>query len=174
MLRGLTADTLAVRASHSAGSLDRAAKGGTDVPRRKVEAPVELLAGVDLFDELTPSEVRKVAALAKPLEFSTDEIVTEEGTPGGRFHVIERGTAKVVRKGRTRATLGPGDYFGELSLIDGEPRSASVIAVEPMRTWSIAEWSFRPLLKAQATISYKVLVKLCRRLRVAMKTDYLD
>jgi CRP/FNR family transcriptional regulator, cyclic AMP receptor protein len=144
------------------------------MPRRKVEASVELLAGVDLFDELTPSELRRVAALAKPLEFGAGEAVTEEGTPGGRFHVIEQGKAKVVRRGRTRATLGPGDYFGELSLIDGEARSASVIALEPLRTWSIAEWSFRPVLKAQATISYKLLVKLTHRLRLVMKADYLD
>lgn len=81
--------------------------------------------------------------------------MTEEGTAGGR----------------TRATLGAGDYFGELSLIDGEPRAASVVAAEPLRTWSIAEWNVRPLLKTQGTISYKLLVMLCPRLRAEGKTS---
>lgn len=138
----------------------------------KPKRAVDLLSRVDLFEELSKSELQKVVALAKPLEFAADEAVTEEGTPGGRFHLIEWGTAKVVAGGRTRATLGPGDYFGELSLIDGEPRSASVIALEPLRTWSIAEWNFRPLLKSQGTIAYKLLVKLCRRLRSVQKTAY--
>jgi CRP/FNR family cyclic AMP-dependent transcriptional regulator len=144
------------------------------VARRKVQAPLDLMAKVDLFEGLTKPQLAKVAALAKPLEFGANETITEEATPGGRFHVIERGTAKVVANGRTRASLGPGDSFGELSLIDGEPRSASVIALEPMRTWSIAEWNFRPLLKAQGPICYKLLVKLTRRLRAAQKTAYTD
>jgi CRP-like cAMP-binding protein len=144
------------------------------VAKQKVQAPPELMAQVDLFEELTPAELKKVAALAKPLEFLADETITEEDTPGGRFHVIESGRAKVVANGRTRATLGPGDFFGELSLIDGEPRSASVIATEPMKTWSIAEWNFRPLLKDQGAICYKLLVKLTRRLRAVQKSAYTD
>jgi CRP/FNR family cyclic AMP-dependent transcriptional regulator len=142
--------------------------------RRKVEPPVELLAAVDLFVDLTPVELRKVIALAKPLEFSEDEEVTEEGTPGGRFHVIESGCAKVVRGGRTVARLEPGDYFGELSLIDGCPRSASVIACEPMKTWSIAEWNFRPLLKADGSIAYKLLVKVIERFRTVQRASTME
>jgi CRP-like cAMP-binding protein len=138
----------------------------------KPKRAIDLLKRVELFEELTDPELRKVAALAKAMEFPAGEAVTEEGTAGGRFHVIESGTAKVVAGGRTRATLGPGDYFGELSLIDGEPRSASVVAVEPLRTWSIAEWNFRPLLKTQASITYKLLVALVRRLRSVQKTAY--
>jgi CRP-like cAMP-binding protein len=131
----------------------------------KAKTALDLLTRVELFEELSPSELRKVAALAKPGDFPVGEAVTEEGTPGGRFHLIESGTAKVVIGGRRRATLGPGDYFGELSLIDGQPRSASVVAAEPLRTWSIAEWNFRPLLKTQGSIAYKLLVALSRRLR---------
>ncbi len=138
----------------------------------KPKRAIDVLATVDLFDELSDSELRKVAQIAKSVEFPADETITEEGTPGGRFHVIESGTANVVAGGRTRATLGPGDYFGELSLIDGQPRSATVIALEPLRTWSIAEWNFRPLLKTQGVISYKLLVKLCARLRSVEKRAY--
>ena len=145
------------------------------MPRRnKIQPPVELLAQVDLFVDLSPVELRKVVALAKPLEFSEDEEVTEEGTPGGRFHVIESGCAKVVRGGRTVARLEPGDYFGELSLIDGCPRSASVIACEPMKTWSIAEWNFRPLLKADGSIAYKLLVKVIERFRTVQRSSTME
>lgn len=140
----------------------------------KPKRAIDLLKKVDLFDELSDAELRKVAQIAKSVEFPADEAITEQGTPGGRFHVIESGTAKVVAGGRARATLGPGDYFGELSLIDGQPRSATVVALEPLRTWSIAEWNFRPLLKTQGTISYKLLVKLCARVRSMQKTAYTD
>jgi CRP-like cAMP-binding protein len=140
------------------------------VARRK--GADDLLGGVDLFAELSRSELRKVSALAKQFTFREGEIVTEEGTPGGRFHVIQSGSAKVVANGRTRATLGPGEYFGELSLIDGEPRSATVVATEPLRTISIAEWNLRPLLKSQATIAYKLLVVMCRRARSVMRSAY--
>jgi CRP-like cAMP-binding protein len=140
------------------------------VARAKNDA--ELLHGVDLFEELSRSELKKVAGIAKEFSFDAGENVTEEGTPGGRFHVIRSGKAKVVAGGRTRATLGPGDYFGELSLIDGEPRSATVVAVEPLTTLSIAEWNLRPLLKSQATISYKLLVVLCSRVRSVMNSVY--
>jgi CRP-like cAMP-binding protein len=133
---------------------------------------IDLLSRVELFEELSDPELRKVAAVAKVMEFPAGEAVTEEGTAGGRFYVIESGTAKVVAAGRTRATLGPGDCFGELSLIDGEPRSASVVALEPLRTWSIAEWNFRPLLKTQGSIAYKLLVALVRRVRSVQKTAY--
>jgi CRP-like cAMP-binding protein len=142
--------------------------------RRKVQPPVELLAQVDLFVDLSPTELRKVLALAKPLEFAEDEEVTEEGTPGGRFHVIESGSAKVVRGGRTVARLQPGDYFGELSLIDGCPRSASVTACEPLKTWSIAEWNFRPLLKAEGSIAYKLLVKVIERFRTVQRSSTME
>jgi CRP/FNR family transcriptional regulator, cyclic AMP receptor protein len=138
----------------------------------KPKGAADLLCNVDLFQDLSKSELRKVAALAKPFEFVPGESVTEEGTPGGRFHVIVSGTAKVVGGGRTRATLGPGEYFGELSLIDGEPRSATVVAVDALSTLSIAEWNLRPLLKSQASISYKLLVVLCHRVRSVMKTAY--
>jgi CRP/FNR family transcriptional regulator, cyclic AMP receptor protein len=138
----------------------------------RTKGAVELLGGVDLFEELSKAELRKVAGLAKVFTFAEGETVTEEGTPGGRFHVIQSGHVRVVANGRTRATLGPGEYFGELSLIDGEARSASVIATEPLSTISIAEWNLRPLLKSQASIAYKLLVVMCRRARSVMKTAY--
>jgi CRP-like cAMP-binding protein len=105
------------------------------------------------------------------VEFGAGDTVTEEGTPGGRFYVIESGAAEVLVRGRKRAAMGPRDAFGEISLVDGGPRAATVVAAEPMRCYAIAEWNFRSLLKSNASIAYKVALVLCRRLRDRQALD---
>jgi CRP-like cAMP-binding protein len=86
---------------------------------------VSLLAGVPLFAELSTKELREVASLAKPAHHAEGEVMVAEDAPGSRFYVLQTGTARVVRNGRTRATLGPGDYFGELAVLDGGPKIAT-------------------------------------------------
>jgi CRP-like cAMP-binding protein len=143
--------------------------------KRAVDARVvELLSQVDLFEHLSNAELKRLAQIVKPFEYAPGEMITEQDTRGGRFHVIESGTAKVVVGGRTHAKRGPGEYVGELALLDGGPRSASVIALEPVRTWGIAEWNFRALLKAHGPIAYKLLVTVTGRLRAALDTSYAD
>ena len=129
------------------------------------QSELDLLAGVDLFQGLSKKELRAIADMAKEMHFSPGQRVVTEGEEGGRFHLILDGKAKVTLGGRTRNVLGPGDYFGEISLIDGGPRSATVTAETPLRTMALAEWNFRPLLKEVPTIAPKVLVEMCRRLR---------
>ena len=130
----------------------------------------DLLAGVPLFTGLSGRELRRIAAVAKPATFADGELIVEEGQAGGRFFVLQSGTARVVQGGRTRATLGPGSYFGELSVLDAEPRSASVLATSPVVTWSIAEFNFRPLLKENPSLAVKLLVALGGRLRAAERS----
>jgi len=129
------------------------------------KSAVELLAGVDLFQGLSKRELRAIAAMAKEMHFDEGQRVVTEGEEGGRFHLILEGGAKVSVGGRTRNTLGHGDHFGEISLIDGGPRSATVTAETPLRTLALAEWNFRPLLKEVPTIAPKILLEMCRRLR---------
>jgi CRP-like cAMP-binding protein len=131
------------------------------------ESAVELLGGVDLFQGLSKKELRAIAAMAKEMQFDEGQRVVTEGEEGGRFHLILDGKAKVTVGGRTKNALGPGDYFGEISLIDGGPRSATVTAETPLRTLALAEWNFRPLLKEMPTIAPKLLVEMCRRLRAS-------
>ena len=128
---------------------------------------VDLLAGVPLFADLGRADLTRIAAVAKRMRFAADAVIVEEGSAGGRFYVIQTGTARVVTKGRTRATLGPGAYFGELSVLDGEPRTATVVAAEPMEVWSIADFNFRPLLKDRPALAVKLLTALSARLRRA-------
>ena len=129
------------------------------------QSAVELLAGVDLFKGLSKKELRAIADMAKEMHFSPGQRVVTEGEEGGRFHMILDGKAKVTVAGRTRNVLGPGAYFGEVSLIDGGPRSATVAAETPLRTLALAAWNFRPLMKELPGIAPKILVEMCRRLR---------
>jgi CRP-like cAMP-binding protein len=131
------------------------------------QCDVDLLAGVPLFAELSGADLKRIASVAKRMRYREGAVVVEEGTTGGRFFVIQSGKARVVSKGRTHATLGPGAYFGELSVLDGEPRSASVVAAEPLEVWSIADFNFRPLLKDRPALALKLLVALTSRLRRA-------
>jgi CRP/FNR family cyclic AMP-dependent transcriptional regulator len=130
-----------------------------------------LLAGVPLFADLSVKELRDVAALAKLVHYADGEVIVEEDTAGARFFVLQSGTARVVRNGRTRATLGPGAYFGELAVLDGGPRSASVLASSPIEAWSIASFNFRALVTAHPKIASKLLVHLAERLRDAERSD---
>ena len=130
----------------------------------------DLLADVPLFAELTRAERKRVAAVAKPANFREGDCVVDEGSQGGRFFVIQSGTAKVQVNGRTRATLGAGSYFGELSVLDGGQRTASVVAAGLLETWSIAEFNFRALLKQHPTLALKLLNVLSGRLRDAERS----
>src|SRR5207248_5516649 len=123
------------------------------------------LANVDLFRGLSARELRAVADQGKDIEYREGTKVAVEGEEGGRFHVILEGKATVGRRGKVVATLGPGDYFGEIALIDGGPRTATVTAEPPLRTHSIARFNFRPLLREYPGITEKLLVEVARRLR---------
>jgi CRP/FNR family cyclic AMP-dependent transcriptional regulator len=131
---------------------------------------IDLLAQVPLFSELARAELGRIAAVAKHVSYRDGATIVEEGSLGGRFFVIQAGTAKVQTGGRTRVTLGPGAYFGELSVLDGKPRSASVVASAPVEAWSIAEFNFRALVKQNPTLAVKLLGALSTRLRAAERS----
>lgn len=132
---------------------------------------VSLLAGVPIFADLSVKELREIAALAKLAHYGAGDVVVEQDSPGARFFVIQAGAAKVVRNGRTRTTLGPGNYFGELAVLDGGPRTASVVATGPLEVWSVAAFNFRALVSAHPKIAAKMLGHLAARLREAERSD---
>jgi CRP-like cAMP-binding protein len=137
---------------------------------RTVRPELDLLAQVELFVGLSRRDLARILDAAKEIDFGGGTTVAEQGEPAGRFFLIIEGDARVVINGRTRARLRRGDYFGELSLIDGGPRSASVIADTPLRTLTLAEWNFRPLLKEHPSIARAILGEMCRRLRAVERT----
>lgn len=127
----------------------------------------DALAGVDLFAGLSSRQLAKLAKVSKETTHKPGAEIAAEGRGALAFHVIVDGTAAVTVGGRQVRTMGPGDYFGEISLIDGEPRSATVTAAgdAPLRTVAIGKGPFSALIESEPTIAKALLVRLCGRLR---------
>jgi CRP-like cAMP-binding protein len=123
------------------------------------------LRSVPLFEGLSDRELSDVLARARVVEHRASSEIVEEGHGAAGFHLILEGSATVVQRGEVRGTLGPGQYFGEISLIDGKPRSATIRANEAVRTLSLPAWNFSPLLDAHPSMARKLLVGLCQHLR---------
>jgi CRP/FNR family cyclic AMP-dependent transcriptional regulator len=124
------------------------------------------LRSVPLFAGLKDRELKDVLGRTREVEHTGGEIV-EEGAKGIGFHLILDGTATVLQHGEVRRTLGPGDYFGEISLIDGKPRSATIRPDGPIRTLSLAAWNFEPLIEKHPKLAHELLLGLCAHVREA-------
>jgi CRP/FNR family cyclic AMP-dependent transcriptional regulator len=127
---------------------------------------LERLRSVPLFDGMSDKELQDVLRRTRVVEHDGSEII-EEGRGGVGFHLILDGTVTVLQDGGVRRTLGPGDYFGEISLIDGKPRSATVRPEGAVRTLSLAAWNFAPLLDAHPLMAKTMLLGLCQHVRAA-------
>jgi CRP-like cAMP-binding protein len=125
----------------------------------------EALADVPLFSGLSRRHLKHVAALTEEEEFDEGETLTKEGEPGDAFYVLMQGEARVERGGRKIARLLPGDFFGEIALIDGGARTASVIAETPVQTLTIHRKRFQKMLEEDPSIVVRMLEELSRRLR---------
>jgi CRP-like cAMP-binding protein len=130
---------------------------------------VDAFAKTDLFRSLDPRALERVAETAKTVHHAEGKSLTSEGQSGIGFHLILEGTASVTVHGQDRHSLKAGDYFGEISLIDGKPRSATVTATSDLTTASIVSWEFEPLLLEEPQITKALLLVMCGRLRAAEK-----
>ncbi len=130
-------------------------------------APVEVLRRVRLFADLDERELEEIATLFKPRRFPARETIIREGSGGAAFFVIESGEVSVTIGGEARATLGPGDYFGEIALIDEGARIATVVATSEVECYGLTLWEFRPLVEANGVIGWKLMQTLARELREA-------
>jgi CRP/FNR family transcriptional regulator, cyclic AMP receptor protein len=122
---------------------------------------------VELFADMDRRQAEQIARLLKLRPFAKGETVIMEGSGGAAFFLIESGDATVSKKGVPVATLGPGDCFGELALIDGGPRSATVTAETDLVCYGLTFWEFRPLIERNSSIAWKLLQALAKRLRDA-------
>ncbi len=127
--------------------------------------PVAAVQRVDLFAGMDRRQAEQIARLLKERRFKKGETIIVEGTGGAAFFIIDSGNATVSSKGAEIATLGPGDYFGEIALIDGGPRSATVTAATDLVCYGLTFWEFRPLVEKNGTIAWKLLQALAKRLR---------
>lgn len=128
---------------------------------------LERLKTVALFEGLSDKELKDVLGQSRVVEHDEGHDIVESGTGSVGFHLILEGQASVSQGARTIGTLGPGDYFGEISVIDGKPRSATVTTTTPVRTLSLVAWKFQPLLDAHPALTRKILLGLCKTLRAA-------
>ena len=132
--------------------------------------PTALLAAVPLFEELSKKDLKELLETSKEVSFAPGRTIVEEGTTGVAFHMITAGTARVSVKGRTKAKLNAGDYFGEISLLDRGPRSATVTAETEVHTLTIASWNFMALIDHSPALARKLLAGLCKRIRETEKS----
>ena len=111
--------------------------------------------------------LERIADSFKQRDYSAGDTIASEGSGGAGFFVIGEGTAKVTVHGDDRATLGPGDYFGEIALIDEGARTATVTAETDMTTYAMTFWEFRPIVETDARIAWKLVQALAHRPREA-------
>lgn len=127
----------------------------------------EFLARVPVFANCTPQEVEAIASVAQESGFQTGQIIVTQGTPGQAFYLVLTGRVEIIRDGQSLGAFGPGDFFGEMSLLDHAPRSATIKALEPTNCLMLSSWDFKALLEKHPSIAVKLLEVLSRRLRVA-------
>ena len=130
-------------------------------------AQAEILARVPLFENLGDQDRGEIARLFRQRKFAAGETVTKEGSHAAAFFVIESGTATVTVQGERRRTMEPGDFFGEIALIDDGARSATVTAESELICQGLTLWDFRPLVQQNPAVAWTLLQTLARRLRDA-------
>jgi CRP-like cAMP-binding protein len=124
-----------------------------------------MLERVELFAGLEPAAREAVAERLSEADFEAGELLVREGDAGTGLFLIVDGTADVIRDGHRIATLGPGEFVGELSVLDRRPRLANVIARTPIRSLALASWDLEALIRQDPAIAMALLRGLAGRLR---------
>ncbi|MGZ5318001.1 MAG: cyclic nucleotide-binding domain-containing protein [Actinomycetota bacterium] len=131
---------------------------------------VTRLAKVPLFSGCSQKDLQTIARVVKDIDHEDGTVIAREGEPGIGLFVIADGTAEVTIGGSKKASLGPGDFFGEIALLDGGPRTATVTATSDVKLLGLTEWVFRGLMQEHPTIAVKTLQAMAGRLRNATKS----
>lgn len=135
--------------------------------RRKSGA--EILANVPLFSQCSPRERARIGALLTEVQVPAGKVLCKEGTAGRECFIVSDGEAKATLRGRKLASLGPGTFFGEMSLLDGGPRTATIVAQTPMTLYVLSPRDLAGLLADFPSVTTKMLRVLAQRLRAAEK-----
>ena len=125
---------------------------------------VDLIKGVPLFASASKQELAEIASIADEIDLPEGKVLIQEGDTGREFFVLIDGTAEVSRGGKKVATIGPGDFFGEIALISKTPRNATITTTTPVRALVITDRAFRQLLDHAPQIQIGVLTALAERL----------
>ncbi len=139
--------------------------GDTQAMTKK--AKIDLLRKVAIFSDVPERALGAIADQTEVIDFPAGRYIVRQGQIGTGFYLLASGRARVTRGGRTLARLGPGEFFGELSVIDQTARTAHVVAEEPTTCLALASWTFMKLLERHPKITLSILREVARRLRTA-------
>ena len=129
-----------------------------------------LIGSVPIFAGINEHQRKALAAEGKEISYKAGSPIVTEGTMGVGFFLLLDGKAEVRKGSKVLATLSKGQFFGEMSLIDDQPRSADVIAVAPTKCWAITSWAFAAVTKAHPEIALGMLKEVVKRLRAAQSS----
>jgi CRP-like cAMP-binding protein len=129
------------------------------------EHTIQMLAETRLFAGVDPDGLARIADRISEVEVPADRVIARQGEIGTGFFIIASGMVRVVRDGETLAELGPGDFFGELSVLDGKPRNAQVVSTEPTTCLALPSWEFETVVREQPSVALAILRELAGRLR---------
>jgi CRP/FNR family transcriptional regulator len=128
-------------------------------------ASIDALKKVPLFAGLDDKELQEIASSMRERRFRAGDTVTQEGAGGVGFFVVQDGEADVQVGGEAKGSVGPGDYFGEIALINESPRTATLTARTDMLCYGMTPWDFRPLVETNSTIAWKLLTAMAEKMR---------
>lgn len=135
------------------------------------ERRMELLAATPLFGDVDQAGLAALAQRAVEVDFGAGQVIARQGADGTGFFVIASGSVEVIRDGRTAAALGAGDFFGELAVLDGRPRSAQIVASAPTSCLALPSWDLEAALREHPSLAMAMLRGLAGRLRALTETD---
>src|SRR5208337_190873 len=134
------------------------------------DALIEMLQKTPLWSGLTKQDLKLIAKLSQERKFESGHAIVTKGEAGIGFYLILEGAVEVRSDGKTFSKLGPGQFFGEMSIIDNQPRSADVVATEASRVLILSAWSFKTLISDNPKIALKMMQEFVRRLRTTDKS----
>ena len=130
---------------------------------------LDRLSRVPIFAGCSKKDLQVIAKAVRPVRHKAGDVVATEGEPGAGLFVIDEGEADVTIGGKKLNHLGPGDFFGEMALLDGGPRTATVTATTDLSLFALTEWVYRGLLTEHPSIALRTLESMAARLRRATK-----
>jgi CRP-like cAMP-binding protein len=136
--------------------------GSADIP--------SALKAVPFFSGLDMRQLKTIAESGKEMTYKSGDTIVEEGTMGVGFYMVIDGKVEVRKGAKTLAKLSKGQFFGEMSLIDEEPRSADVVAVQPTKCFTLSTWVFSALIKQHPELALPMIKELAKRLRGAQSS----
>jgi CRP/FNR family transcriptional regulator, cyclic AMP receptor protein len=134
-------------------------------PAAASDPVIEMLEKASLWSGLDRKDLKFIVKLSKERKYETGDFIVREGEVTVGFYLILDGSVEIRSKGTTLSKLGAGQFFGEMSVVDNQPRSADVVAIEPSRCLVLTAWSFNALISEHPKIALKLLQEFVRRLR---------